>query len=152
MNKYRKIFGVLLATLILGCLFAFGGCKPEEEPEQQEPEPNWMEIYSGTYYVDKASVNIAGASLELALGKESLLGLFTKDLVTLTLTQEGNMTFHANIFEAIKFDLTGTWDIDETDKTKVNLRIEGESQYLITTCDGEHISVEYQGNSFAMTK
>ena len=151
MNKYRKIFGVLLATFLLSCLFAFGGCKPEEEPKQEEPEPNWMEVYSGTYYVDTATVNVGGLTVELALGN-SILGLFTKDLVTLTLTKEGNMTFHADIFGAIKFDLTGTWDIDETDKTKVNLRIEGEEQYLITTCDGEHISVSYQGNSFAMSK
>ncbi len=130
MNKHKnRLFGIVLPAVLLLCfLFAFGACKSQEPEKEEETEPNWVEIYSGTYYVDSAVVDLLGhGTVKLNVGDSFLINLiFKKESVTLTLSKDGSMTFHANIFDLLTFDLTGTWDIDEKDVTKVNLRIEGE--------------------------
>lgn len=151
MTELRKRgLGVLFAALLL--LFAAFGAAACDRANGG-PAENPMEQIAGDYYAESAKVDLNGyGQVELNAGKNFLLWNFTKDLVVLTMEKDGSMTFRCNIFDILKFDLSGSWKVSGEEGTRVEFSVEGEEETLVTKYEDERIVLRLDGNEFSMKK
>lgn len=106
--------------------------------------------YEGTYRLH--SVYYMGA--EVKIGESGILGSLTKDLATLTLKDDGTMTFQSTVI-MLTFTATGTWSQDAEKKTNLTVRLtneDGDSATVTATCDGETVTINYEGALFTLKK
>lgn len=150
-KSLRAMISVLLVAVCALGLAACGGKGGGTEGGGVEEKPRIH--YEGVYQVSKVTFENDGSTHTFSLGEGGIFGNLTKDLAVVTLREDGTMDFHCTILPIIpivKFDVDGTWSVDETEETKITAVISGES--VPATCDGSTISITYRGVSFVLKK
>lgn len=143
--KKKLAWVVLLATL-MAALFGFVACGGGTGDEKEEPGIE----YAGTYQL--RTINYLG--FELELGKGGVLGFLTKDLAKLTLTEDRRVTFNCDI-ALLKFNVSGTWEVDKTDEEKLTATVKGAEEVvekLAISCNGKTLVVSYMDATFTLEK
>lgn len=132
MNRTKKVFLLLLITMITCFSMLFAGCGTSVE---------------GTYKFKKMSYQEGGVTVELEAGEE-FMGMFTlsADFMSITLNKDGSAVMSANW--GSEETSTGKWE--KGGNNKITLEFDGED--LTASCDGTTMEFEIDGVKLTLKK
>ncbi len=104
--------------------------------------------FSGTYKFQSMSMNSGGVNINYEVGKEYMGVTFSEDVMTLTVNDDNTWTMSTQMMGS-NATSKGTW---EEKDGKYYLTVDGETESMEVTVDGNKITFEQEGAKVVMKK